>query len=65
MSTNIVENKIKGEILMPLFPIVAASYMVGRGFSSIFWGIIADRIGRKPVITFSILSVYVLQKFQV
>jgi len=39
--------------------------MVGRGFSSIFWGILADRIGRKPVIAFSILSVYVLQKFQV
>jgi MFS family permease len=33
--------------------------MVGRGFSSIFWGVIADRVGRKPVITFSILSVYV------
>ncbi|ONM42099.1 putative peptide/nitrate transporter [Zea mays] len=38
---------------------LAASYMVGRGFSSIFWGVIADRVGRKPVITFSILSVYV------
>ncbi|KAL5674634.1 hypothetical protein ACJX0J_018940, partial [Zea mays] len=38
---------------------LAASYMVGRGFSSIFWGVIADRVGRKPVITFSILSVVV------
>ncbi|PAN15775.2 hypothetical protein PAHAL_3G018600 [Panicum hallii] len=37
----------------------SASYMVGRAVSAIFWGIIADRIGRKPVITFSILSVVI------
>ncbi|KAK3119674.1 hypothetical protein QOZ80_9AG0673630 [Eleusine coracana subsp. coracana] len=36
---------------------LAASYMVGRGFAAVFWGIVADRIGRKPVIAFSILSV--------
>ncbi|TVU27104.1 hypothetical protein EJB05_29684 [Eragrostis curvula] len=36
---------------------LAASYMVGRGFAAIFWGIVADRIGRKPVIAFSIFSV--------
>ncbi|KAK3139260.1 hypothetical protein QOZ80_5AG0380360 [Eleusine coracana subsp. coracana] len=36
---------------------LAASYMVGRGFAAIFWGIISDRIGRKPVIAFSIFSV--------
>ncbi|KAL6905684.1 hypothetical protein ACP4OV_003285 [Aristida adscensionis] len=38
---------------------LAASYMVGRAFAAIFWGIVADRIGRKPVIVFSILSVVI------
>uniref|UniRef100_A0A453KBF4 Major facilitator superfamily (MFS) profile domain-containing protein n=1 Tax=Aegilops tauschii subsp. strangulata TaxID=200361 RepID=A0A453KBF4_AEGTS len=33
--------------------------MIGRAFSAIFWGIVADRIGRKPVIVFSILSVVI------
>uniref|UniRef100_A0A0E0F292 Major facilitator superfamily (MFS) profile domain-containing protein n=1 Tax=Oryza meridionalis TaxID=40149 RepID=A0A0E0F292_9ORYZ len=36
-----------------------ASYMVGRSFAAIFWGVVADRIGRKPVIMFSILSVVI------
>lgn len=39
---------------------LAASYMVGRAISAVFWGIISDRIGRKPVIAFSILSVVIL-----
>ncbi|KAM0843220.1 hypothetical protein ACQ4PT_057857 [Festuca glaucescens] len=38
---------------------LGASYMVGRAFASIFWGMVADRIGRKPVIAFSILSTIV------
>ncbi|CAN6357512.1 unnamed protein product [Urochloa humidicola] len=38
---------------------LAASYMVGRAIAATFWGILADRIGRKPVITFSILSVVI------
>lgn len=38
---------------------LASSYMVGRACSAIFWGIVADRIGRKPVIAFSILSVVI------
>uniref|UniRef100_A0A453KB47 Major facilitator superfamily (MFS) profile domain-containing protein n=1 Tax=Aegilops tauschii subsp. strangulata TaxID=200361 RepID=A0A453KB47_AEGTS len=38
---------------------LASSYMIGRAFSAIFWGIVADRIGRKPVIVFSILSVVI------
>ncbi|CAL4995741.1 unnamed protein product [Urochloa decumbens] len=38
---------------------LAASYMVGRAITATFWGILADRIGRKPVITFSILSVVI------
>uniref|UniRef100_A0A0A9CF12 Major facilitator superfamily (MFS) profile domain-containing protein n=1 Tax=Arundo donax TaxID=35708 RepID=A0A0A9CF12_ARUDO len=33
--------------------------MVGRTFAAIFWGTAADRIGRKPVIAFSILSVVI------
>ncbi|CAO2145483.1 unnamed protein product [Urochloa humidicola] len=31
--------------------------MIGRGLASVFWGIIADRIGRKPVLAFSVFSV--------
>ncbi|TVU50729.1 hypothetical protein EJB05_02125 [Eragrostis curvula] len=38
---------------------LGASYMIGRGFASIFWGMVADRIGRKPVIAFSIFSVII------
>ncbi|KAG2559876.1 hypothetical protein PVAP13_8KG026551 [Panicum virgatum] len=38
---------------------LGASYMIGRGLASVFWGIIADRIGRKPVIAFSVFSVIV------
>lgn len=38
---------------------LGASYMIGRAFAAIFWGIVADRIGRKPVIAFSILSVVI------
>ncbi|TVT99580.1 hypothetical protein EJB05_55008, partial [Eragrostis curvula] len=38
---------------------LGASYMIGRGFASIFWGIVADRIGRKPVIAISIFSVII------
>ncbi|KAL5205107.1 hypothetical protein ABZP36_009978 [Zizania latifolia] len=38
---------------------LGASYMVGRSFAAIFWGVVADRIGRKPVIMFSILSVVI------
>ncbi|CAM0950351.1 unnamed protein product [Alopecurus aequalis] len=38
---------------------LASSYMIGRAFSAIFWGTVADRIGRKPVIIFSIFSVVI------
>ncbi|KQJ92423.1 protein ZINC INDUCED FACILITATOR-LIKE 1 [Brachypodium distachyon] len=38
---------------------LGASYMVGRGFASIFWGMVADRIGRKPVIMISIVSIII------
>ncbi|XP_062182298.1 protein ZINC INDUCED FACILITATOR-LIKE 1-like isoform X1 [Phragmites australis] len=38
---------------------LGASYMIGRGFASVFWGMVADRIGRKPVIAFSVFSVII------
>ncbi|CAN6326192.1 unnamed protein product [Urochloa humidicola] len=38
---------------------LGASYFVGRFFASLFWGVVADRIGRKPVIAFSIFSVVI------
>ncbi|KAL6905685.1 hypothetical protein ACP4OV_003286 [Aristida adscensionis] len=38
---------------------LGASYMVGRCFASLFWGVVADRIGRKPIIIFSVFSVVI------
>ncbi|KQJ89551.1 protein ZINC INDUCED FACILITATOR-LIKE 1 isoform X4 [Brachypodium distachyon] len=35
---------------------VGAAYMLGRALTSTGWGVIADRIGRKPVIVFGIFS---------
>ncbi|KAI3491988.1 hypothetical protein L1887_43625 [Cichorium endivia] len=29
---------------------VGSAYMIGRAFTSVFWGVVADRYGRKPVI---------------
>lgn len=34
--------------------------MLGRALTSVFWGIIADRYGRKPVIVFGTVAVLVL-----
>ncbi|PIA48397.1 hypothetical protein AQUCO_01400776v1 [Aquilegia coerulea] len=36
---------------------VGASFMFGRALTSVLWGIIADRYGRKPVIIFGAVSV--------
>lgn len=33
--------------------------MVGRALTSLLWGMVADRYGRKPVIVLSIISVLV------
>jgi len=30
--------------------------MLGRALTSTFWGMVADRIGRKPVIVFGIFT---------
>lgn len=38
---------------------VGASYMLGRALTSIIWGILADRIGRKPIIIITIFSMLV------
>ncbi|TVU50734.1 hypothetical protein EJB05_02121, partial [Eragrostis curvula] len=38
---------------------LGASYFVGRFFASFFWGVVADRIGRKPIIIFSVVSVVI------
>ncbi|PKI40280.1 probable peptide/nitrate transporter At3g43790 isoform X2 [Punica granatum] len=39
---------------------VGSSYMVGRGLTSVFWGMLADRYGRKPVILIGTFSVAIL-----
>ncbi|KAL6905680.1 hypothetical protein ACP4OV_003281 [Aristida adscensionis] len=38
---------------------IGASYMFGRAATSMIWGMVADRIGRKPVIVITILSTIV------
>lgn len=38
---------------------IGASFMIGRCLTSTAWGMAADRIGRKPVIVFGIISVLV------
>lgn len=39
---------------------VGSSFMIGRALTSILWGVVADRYGRKPVILIGTLSVVVL-----
>ncbi|XP_038977826.1 probable peptide/nitrate transporter At3g43790 isoform X2 [Phoenix dactylifera] len=36
---------------------VGSAFMFGRALTSVFWGMVADRYGRKPVIVISIVSV--------
>ncbi|CAN1780316.1 Protein ZINC INDUCED FACILITATOR-LIKE 1 [Linum perenne] len=38
---------------------VGSSFMFGRALTSVFWGLVADRYGRKPVILFGTSSVVV------
>ncbi|KAG8494960.1 hypothetical protein CXB51_012420 [Gossypium anomalum] len=38
---------------------VGSSFMVGRALTSLFWGVVADRYGRKPVILIGTFSVVV------
>ncbi|GLU02473.1 hypothetical protein SLE2022_197220 [Rubroshorea leprosula] len=38
---------------------MGSSFMVGRALTSVFWGVVADRYGRKPVILIGTFSVVV------
>ncbi|CAN1305944.1 Protein ZINC INDUCED FACILITATOR-LIKE 1 [Linum perenne] len=39
---------------------VGSSFMLGRALTSVFWGLVADRYGRKPVILLGTSSVVIL-----
>ncbi|KAE8037871.1 hypothetical protein FH972_010426 [Carpinus fangiana] len=38
---------------------IGSSFMLGRALTSVFWGIVADRYGRKPVIVIGIVAVVI------
>lgn len=38
---------------------VGASFMLGRALTSVFWGVVADRYGRKPVIIMGTIAVVI------
>ncbi|KAF9676481.1 hypothetical protein SADUNF_Sadunf08G0006400 [Salix dunnii] len=38
---------------------VGSSFMIGRALTSVFWGIVADRYGRKPVIILGTIAVVI------
>lgn len=38
---------------------VGASYMFGRALSSVIWGIVADKYGRKPIIIITLISIII------
>ncbi|PKU70126.1 protein ZINC INDUCED FACILITATOR-LIKE 1 isoform X1 [Dendrobium catenatum] len=38
---------------------VGSSFMLGRALTSVFWGIIADRYGRKPVIVIGLIALVI------
>nr|XP_043634335.1 protein ZINC INDUCED FACILITATOR-LIKE 1-like isoform X1 [Erigeron canadensis] len=38
---------------------VGSAYMIGRALSSVFWGVVADRYGRKPVILLGTLTMVI------
>nr|CAD1829105.1 unnamed protein product [Ananas comosus var. bracteatus] len=40
--------------------LVRSTYMFGRALTSVLWGVVADKYGRKPVIVISILSVIIV-----
>ncbi|KAE9592774.1 putative major facilitator superfamily [Lupinus albus] len=38
---------------------VGSAFMLGRGLTSVLWGIISDRYGRKPVLVIGIISIVI------
>eukprot|EP00262_Sarcandra_glabra_P002349 TRINITY_DN1262_c0_g1_i7.p1 TRINITY_DN1262_c0_g1~~TRINITY_DN1262_c0_g1_i7.p1 ORF type:complete len:494 (+),score=46.92 TRINITY_DN1262_c0_g1_i7:228-1709(+) len=38
---------------------LGSAFMIGRALTSVFWGVVADRYGRKPVIILGVLSVVI------
>lgn len=44
-------------------PFVGCSFMLGRALTSVIWGLVADRYGRKPVILIGTASVLVILHF--
>ncbi|CAI9285066.1 unnamed protein product [Lactuca saligna] len=38
---------------------VGSSFMIGRALTSLFWGVLADRYGRKPIILIGTFSVFI------
>ena len=47
-------------MFMSMSTFEGCSFMVGRTLTSVIWGIVADRYGRKPVILIGIASVLVI-----
>ncbi|KAJ7521466.1 hypothetical protein O6H91_19G056000 [Diphasiastrum complanatum] len=43
--------------------VIGSSFMIGRFFTGIYWGVLADKYGRKPVIFAGVLSVIVFNTF--
>jgi len=37
--------------------VVGSSFMLGRALTSVLWGMVSDRYGRKPVIIMGIIAV--------
>ncbi|CAM0874384.1 unnamed protein product [Alopecurus aequalis] len=54
----LVSSMFANIIVIPLLVFHGASYMLGRALTSTAWGMVADRIGRKPVIVFGIFSTF-------
>jgi len=46
-------------IILFLFALEGSAFMLGRALTSVAWGIIADKYGRKPVIIVGTFAVFV------
>ncbi|WCJ19198.1 zinc induced facilitator-like 1 [Euphorbia peplus] len=52
-------NIVKEEDIGSYAGYVGSSFMLGRALTSVFWGLIADRYGRKPVIIIGTITVVI------